>query len=54
MMELLLLDHVKYVAHQWLQAKAALLGQAKLIHNLSLEIFENHMQAGGHYSYFMS
>ena len=27
------------------------LGQAKLIHSLSSEIFKNHMRAGGHFSY---
>ena len=30
------------------------LGQAKLIHSLSSRIFENHMWAGGHFSYFIA
>ena len=28
-------------------------GQAKLIHCLSSGVFEKHMQAGGHFSYFI-
>jgi len=30
-----------------------ILGQAKLIHSLSSEIFQKAMRAGGHFSYFI-